>query len=121
MESWRKSSSGSSAGLLRWCGMALVLGGVLIAVAIMLHPSSETAITIIASEVGLVAAHFVYTLSGLLVLLGLPGLYVSRRAGMGRLGLMGFLTAFAGTYLIAVTGNFGFFAPVLAEGGAGSA
>ena len=107
--------SGSSAGLLRWCGMALVLGGMLIAVAIMLHPSSETAITIIASEVGLVAAHFVYTLSGLLVLLGLPGLYVSQRAGMGRLGLIGFLTAFAGTYLIAVTGNFGFFAPVLAR------
>ena len=107
--------SGSSAGLLRWCGMALVLGGVLMAVAIMLHPSRETAITIIASEVGLVAAHFVYTLAGLLVLLGLPGLYVSQRAGMGRLGLIGFLTAFAGTYLIAVTGNFGFFAPVLAK------
>ena len=27
----------------------------------------------------------------------------------------GFLTAFAGTYLIAVTGNFGFLAPVLAK------
>jgi hypothetical protein len=34
---------------------------------------------------------------------------------MGRLGLVGFLTAFAGTYLIAVTGNFGFLAPVLAN------
>ena len=34
---------------------------------------------------------------------------------MGRLGLAGFLTAFAGTYLIAVTGNFGFLAPVLAK------
>ena len=40
---------------------------------------------------------------------------LSQRAGMGRLGLIGFLTAFAGTYLIAVTGNFGFFAPVLAK------
>ena len=101
--------------LLRWCGMALVPGGVLMAVATLLHPSRETATTIIASEVGLVAAHFVYTLASLLVLLGLPGLYVSHRAGMGRLGLIGFLTAFAGTYLIAVTGNFGFFAPVLAK------
>ena len=45
-------------------------------------PSRETATTIIASEVGLVAAHFVYTLAWLLVLLGLPGLYVSQRAGM---------------------------------------
>jgi hypothetical protein len=34
---------------------------------------------------------------------------------MGRLGLVGFLTAFFGTYLIAVTGNFGFLAPVLAK------
>jgi hypothetical protein len=34
---------------------------------------------------------------------------------MGRLGLAGFLTAFSGTYLIAVTGNFGFLAPVLAK------
>ena len=33
---------------------------------------------------------------------------------MGRLGLVGFLAAFAGTMLIAVSGNFGFLAPVLA-------
>jgi hypothetical protein len=51
----------------------------------------------------------------LLVLLGLPGLYAAQRGGMGRLGLAGFLTAFSGTYLIAVTGNFGFLAPILAK------
>jgi hypothetical protein len=34
---------------------------------------------------------------------------------MGRLGIVGFLPAFSGTYLIAVTGNFGFLAPVLAR------
>ncbi len=107
--------SGPPVRLLRWCGMALVAAGVLMVVATMLHPSSETATTIIASEVGLVAAHFFYTLAWLLVLLGLPGLYVSHRGGMRRLGLIGFLTAFAGTYLIAVGGNFGFFAPVLAK------
>jgi hypothetical protein len=75
----------------------------------------ETATTIIASEQRLVAAHVVYTLAWLLVLLGLPGLYAAQRGGMGRLGLVGFLTAFSGTYLIAVTGNFGFLAPVMAE------
>jgi hypothetical protein len=36
------------------------------------------------------------------------------RGGMGRLGFIGFFTAFFGTYLIAVTGSFGFLAPVLA-------
>jgi len=34
---------------------------------------------------------------------------------MGRLGLASFLTASTGTYLIAMTGNFGFLAPVLAK------
>ena len=106
---------GPSLPLLRWCGLALVPAGILMAVATLLHPSRETAATIIATEVGLVAAHFLYTLAWLLVLLGLPGLYASQRRSMGRLGLAGFLAAFSGTYLIAVTGNFGFFAPVMAK------
>jgi hypothetical protein len=107
--------SGSSVRLLRWCGIALVPAGVLMVVATLLHPSRETATTIIASEAGLVAAHFLYTLSWLLVLLGLPGLYVSQRESMGRLGDAGFLVAFSGTYLMGVGGNFGFFAPLLAK------
>ena len=107
--------SGPPVRLLRWCGMPLVAAGVLIAVATLLHPSRETATTIIASEVGLVAAHAFYTLPGCWCLLGLPGLYASQRGSMGRLGLAGFLVAFSGTYLIAVGGNFGFFAPVLAK------
>jgi hypothetical protein len=104
-----------SARLLRWSGLALVAGGVLLAVATSVHPSRETAATIIASEVRLVAAHILYTLSSLLVLLGLPGLYVAQRGGMGRLGLTGFLGSWSGTYLLAVSGNFGFLAPVLAR------
>ena len=60
--------------LLRWCGMALMAAGVLMVVATLLHPSRETATTIIASEPGLVAAHVAYTVAWLLVLLGLPGL-----------------------------------------------
>ena len=101
--------------LLRMCGLALVAAGVLMVVATLLHPSRETATTIIASEAGLIAAHVAYTLAWLLVLLGLPGLYAAQRGRMGRLGLTGFLIAFTGTYLIAVTGNFGFLAPVLAR------
>jgi hypothetical protein len=101
--------------LLRGGGLALAVGGVLMAVATLLHPSHETTTTIIGSEVRLVAAHSTYTLSWLLVLLGLPALYAARRGRLGRLGLAGFLTAFLGTYLIAVTGNFGFLAPVLAK------
>jgi hypothetical protein len=107
--------AGRSRRLLSWCGMALMVAGVLMVVATLLHPSRETATTIAASESRLVAAHVVYTLAWLLVLLGLPGLYAAQRGGMGRLGLAGLLTAFSGTYLIAVTGNFGFLAPILAK------
>ena len=101
--------------LLRGSGLALIAAGGLTVVATLLHPSIETAATITASEGRLVAAHVAYTLCWLLVLLGLPGLYAAQRGRMGRLGLAGFLTAFSGTFLIAVTGNFGFLAPVLAK------
>jgi len=84
------------------------------AVATALHPSRETPATILQSEVRLVAAHVLFTLSYLLVLLGLPGLYGTRSVRMGRLGFVGFLLAFVGTALVAVSGNFGFIAPVLA-------
>ena len=107
--------AGRLAHLLRWCGIALIAGGVLMVVATVLHPSRGTATTIVASESRLVAAHVAYTFAWLLVLLGLPGFYAAQRGGMARLGLVGFLTAFSGTYLIAVTGNFGFLAPVLAK------
>jgi hypothetical protein len=71
--------------------------------------------TIVASEPRLVAAHVVYKLAWLLVLLGLSGLYAAQRGRMGRLGSVGFLTAFSGTYLLAVTGNSRFLAPVLVK------
>jgi hypothetical protein len=100
--------------LLRWSGLALVAGGLLLAVATALHPSRETPATILQAEVRLVAAHVLFTLSSLLVLLGLPGLYGATSVWMGRLGLVGFLLAFMGTTLIAVSGSFGFIAPVLA-------
>jgi hypothetical protein len=104
----------SLAALLRWSGLALIAGGLLMVVASALHPSRETTATILEAEVRLVAAHVCFTLSSLLVLLGLPGLYGAHSVRMGRLGLIGFLLAFLGTTLVAVSGNFGFIAPVLA-------
>jgi hypothetical protein len=50
------------AGMSRWCGLASVAAGVLMVVATLLHPSRETATTIVATESRLVAAHVVYTL-----------------------------------------------------------
>ena len=107
-------SGPSLAALRRWSGLALIAGGLSMAVATALHPSQETTATILGAEVRLVAAHVLFTLSSLLVLLGLPGLYGTESVRMGRLGLAGFLLAFMGTTLVAVSGNFGFLAPVLA-------
>jgi hypothetical protein len=104
----------SLAALLRWSGLALVAGGLLLVVATALHPSRETTATILQAEVRLVAAHVLFSMSSLLILLGLPGLYGVESVRMGRLGLVGFLLAFLGTSLVAVSGNFGFIAPVLA-------
>jgi putative flippase GtrA len=63
--------AGPSVRFLRWCGMALVVASLLIVIATLLHPSRETAATIIASEVGLIAAHALRRL-GTMVLTG-PG------------------------------------------------
>lgn len=50
----------------------------------------------------------------MLILLGLPALYLSESQRMAPLGLIGVLVAFAGTALLAISSMFGFFAPVLA-------
>jgi hypothetical protein len=44
--------AGRVARLLRWCGIALVAAGGLMVVATLLHPSRETASTIVASLAG---------------------------------------------------------------------
>jgi hypothetical protein len=67
--------------LLRWSGLALVAGGLLMVVATALHPSRETPATILEAEVRLVAAHALFTLSSLLALLGLPDCMGPRRSG----------------------------------------
>jgi hypothetical protein len=54
----------------------------LMVVATLLHPSRETASTIVASESRLVAAHVVYTVAWLLVLLG--GIAMIRTATLRR-------------------------------------
>jgi hypothetical protein len=83
-------AAGRLARLSKSCGIALIAAAVLMVAATLLHPSRETATTIVASESRLVAAHVAYTLAWLLVLLGLSrALCGSGRrdgtAGIGRL------------------------------------
>ena len=101
--------------LIRWGGIALAAGGLLYIVATVLHPSQETPVTILETEPRLVGSHAISVVSYLLIILGLPAVYGKQSQHLGRSGLIGFLTAFTGTTLLAISSQFGFIAPVLAS------
>ena len=90
-----------SLNLIRWGGLAALFGGALLLVSDLLGlistsgSFSETATTgPYAVESGL------RLLGGMLVLLGLVGLYARQSEASGAPGLVGFLAAFAGTSLL---------------------
>ncbi len=105
----------SKENMVRWSGFSLILAGLLVALATLIHPSKETAQSILAQETRLVAGHWLFTLYCVFFLLGLPGLYAAHAQQFGRLGLVGFLLLFAGTMFFAVSDDYGFNAPVLAR------
>ena len=106
----------SSKNLSHWSGIVCILAGLLLALANLVHPSSETPEIILEQELRLVAAHWIFTLSCGFLLLGLPGLYAAQSERAGRFGLVSFLMVFFGTLFFAVSNNYGFVAPVLAAG-----
>lgn len=65
----------------------MAAGGLLFAVAIVLHPSQETPVTILDTEARLVGSHAVYVVSYVLILLGLPGALWRRMATSGAVGV----------------------------------
>jgi hypothetical protein len=101
--------------MVRWSGLALILAGVCIALGTIIHPSNETPETILAEENRLIVGHWLLTFYCGFLLLGLPGAYAARSRELGRLGLAGFLMLFFGTLFYAVSGDYGFNAPVLAR------
>ena len=92
----------SSSNLMRWGGLAALVGGVLFLVAELLglptlnrETFSETATT-----ASFAIQQLLFLLGVVFVLLGLLGLYVRQSEAAGALGLIGFLVAFLGTVLI---------------------
>lgn len=84
----------STSNRIRWAGLAAVLGGVLYALAALLHPAGEDAAAVLSPT--WVTAHAFGGVSGLFTLLGLAGLYARQAERAGRLGLIGFVSAFIG-------------------------
>ena len=106
----------SSSQLIRWSGLAAVAGGVSLAIA------EVVALSFFGSDFSRTATTGTYALysvlimiTGVLLPLGLVGLYVRQSEAAGPLGLVGFVVAFIGTVLVA--GFFwssAFVAPILA-------
>jgi hypothetical protein len=109
----------SAAALVRASGFALALAGLLLAVAILFHPSDADPHAVV--RPAWVPVHTVLTLATLLLLFGLMGLYLGRlRDTSGWLGLVGFVSLFTGTALfVAALSIEAFVLPALATSTAG--
>ena len=86
----------SSSNLIRWCGLAELLAGVLIALFLLLHSERDVASVL---SIPYTAQHFLGIGAAILGLLGLIGLYAVQLQQAGWPGLIGFLLAFTGTAL----------------------
>ena len=105
-----------SAGLFRWTGTALLLGGVCLTLFVLvLYPVGGFFGADHARHPAWVPAHSLHFVGALLSLFGLLGLYLCQRAAVGRLGALGFALAGAGLAQFVGTGMLTAFVwPVLA-------
>ncbi|HEX6477589.1 MAG TPA: hypothetical protein VF043_02000 [Ktedonobacteraceae bacterium] len=108
----------SSTSLIRWSGVALLLAGALIAVPILFHPSYADPQALM--RPAWVPIHTALTISAILALFGLVGLYTRLRERSGWFGLIGFVLIFTGTALfVAGLSIEAFVLPALASSAAG--
>lgn len=90
----------------RWSGLASMLGGVLFAIGIPLHPLRHGQAV---NESPYTAIHVLIAVGLMLVLFGLVGLYARQSERLGKSGLYGFILAFIGnvwTYGLIITEGF---------------
>ena len=80
--------------LIRWSGPALMIGGILGVVGLVIHPLSETASDVTSSR--WVPAHLLGFVSTIPLMFGLIGLYARQAEETGRLGLLGFALTLIG-------------------------
>ena len=80
--------------LIRWSGLALMIGGILGAISLVIHPLSETASDVASSL--WVPAHLLGFVSTIPLIFGLIGLYARQAEETGRLVLLGFALTLIG-------------------------
>ena len=94
----------ADATLLRWNGLALVLGGILNAPFVLVHPLEDLIDTDVATNTRWLLAHSLQLIGAIIVLFGLPRLRVRQMERAKQLGLIGFILAFAGTTIYVGSG-----------------
>ena len=107
----------SSSNLIRWGGLAAMLGGILIAVAeiIALFTGVFDDMAVSATTTSFALTYWLILLGRVLLLGGLVALYIYQAEAAGILGFVGFLGAFLGSALVVGAGwAFLFFGPILA-------
>jgi hypothetical protein len=108
----------TSSNLIRWSGLAALMGGVLLVVLdvvefVTLGGRTDSAAT--ATSIWFVL-QVLYLVAFMLAILALMGLYVRQAERTGTLGLLAFLVAFSGTVMVAGTEwSAAFIGPWLAE------
>jgi len=85
--------------LIRWSGLALMLGGIAYAARSIMHPPGETAQY--AFYPLWIPSHLLGGIALLLIALGLMGLYARQSEEVGLPGLLGFILSFVGCALTA--------------------
>jgi hypothetical protein len=89
---------------VRWSGLAAVVGGLGIALFVLLHPWDRFVGAEVARSGQWRLAHTLHFVGAAFALLGLPGLYAHQRARLGPLGAAGFVVAGLGTAMFVGTG-----------------
>lgn len=108
----------SSSNLIRWGGLAALVGGVLLVVLNILELvlfGGQADSGAVASGAWVIV-EVAYILTGVLVILGLMGLYACQARQAGTLGLIAFVGALAGTVMLAgADWSAAFLGPAVAE------
>lgn len=89
-----------SAKLIRWCGLATVVSGIFFALYFLLHIGGDPPAAVDARNSLYGAESTLGVAAMALMLFGLVGMYASMAEKVGRLGLVGFVVAFFGTFLL---------------------
>jgi hypothetical protein len=105
----------SGQAMMRWSGVACVIGGVAIAAFVLVHPWDELVGSAIAQTLRWRLAHTLHFIGALFALAGIVGIYAQVRDRLGTLGGVGFFLSFCGNALFLGTGMItAFIWPMLA-------